>query len=179
MSLKHAILGFLTLHPMSGYDLKTQYFDGSVAYFWPADQSQIYRTLEQMSAAGWIEGELQIQTTRPSRRVYQITAAGLAELKQWLRESRPLPVERISFLVQIYFARHLSKAELLQLLKAQLQLHQERLRAYENIELPQIDEPIMKRQLQFGALTLEYGRRYEQMQIDWLQHCIAQAENFE
>src|SRR5579875_1236367 len=44
MSLTHAILGFLNRQPMTGYDLKTQCFDISVAYFWPADQAQIYRT---------------------------------------------------------------------------------------------------------------------------------------
>lgn len=175
MSLKHAILGFLTLHPMSGYDLKTHYFDGSVAHFWPADQSQIYRTLEQMSAEGWIEGELHIQTTRPSRRVYHITTAGLEELKEWLRESRPLPVERISFLVQIYFARHLEKEELLAILRDQQRLHQERLNHYQAIELPQSDDPVMGRQLFFGGMTLDYGIRHEQMQIEWLAQCIAQV----
>ncbi len=47
MSLKHAILGFLELSPFSGYDLKKA-FDGSVQHFWPADQAQIYRTLNQL-----------------------------------------------------------------------------------------------------------------------------------
>ena len=36
MSLKHAILGFLSLQPMTGYDLKKA-FDQSVRHFWPAN----------------------------------------------------------------------------------------------------------------------------------------------
>jgi PadR family transcriptional regulator, regulatory protein AphA len=47
MSLKYAILGFLSLAPLSGYDLKKS-FDRSLGHLWPADQSQIYRTLSQM-----------------------------------------------------------------------------------------------------------------------------------
>ena len=49
MSLKHAILGFLGYTSLSGYDLKKA-FDGSVQHFWPADQSQIYRPLAQLTA---------------------------------------------------------------------------------------------------------------------------------
>lgn len=179
MSLKHAILGFLTLSPMTGYDLKTQYFDGSVAHFWPADQAQIYRALEQMSQDGWVEAELHVQTARPSRKVYQITPAGTAELKAWLMESRPLPVERRPFLIQFYFARHLSKGELLTLLEDQRHLHQERLAEYQGITLPETDDPIMQRQLRFGGMTLDYGLRYEQMQIEWLTATISQVQRFE
>ena len=51
MSLEYAILGFLKDHPSSGYDLK-KIFDISVRHFWPADQSQIYRTLAQMNNKG-------------------------------------------------------------------------------------------------------------------------------
>ena len=38
MSLKHAILGFLSFAPLTGYDLKKA-FDRSVQHFWPANQS--------------------------------------------------------------------------------------------------------------------------------------------
>ena len=54
MSLKHAILGFLSFKPLSGYDLKKA-FDNSVRHFWPANQSQIYRTLSQMTDEGLVE----------------------------------------------------------------------------------------------------------------------------
>jgi hypothetical protein len=36
----------------------------------------------------------------------------------------------------------------------------------------------MQQQLRFGAMTLDYGRHYEQMQIEWLAAMIAQAEEF-
>lgn len=179
MSLEYAILGFLSLSPMTGYELKTQYFDGSVGHFWPADQAQIYRTLERMSEDGWVESEIQVQTVRPSRKVYHITPVGLEVLKGWLRESRPLSVERRPFLIQFYFARHLTKEELLSLLEDQRRLHQERLAGYEQITLPTTDDPIMTQQLRFGGMTLEYGRLYEQMQIEWFTAVIAQVQQFE
>ena len=51
MSLEYAILGFLNYQPFSGYDLK-KLFDTSVRHFWPADQSQIYRTLARLTEQG-------------------------------------------------------------------------------------------------------------------------------
>ncbi len=177
MSLKYAILGFLTLHPMSGYDLKTQYFDGSVANFWPADQAQIYRTLERLKADGWVESGLEVQTDRPNRKPYHLTEIGRAALVAWLEEGRGISAERRPFLVQLYFARLLSKAQLLRLLNQRLGMHQAQLAQYQALELPQFDDPEMQRQLQFGGFTLDYGLRYAQMQIEWLEATIVFVES--
>jgi DNA-binding PadR family transcriptional regulator len=81
-------LGFLSYKPHSGYDLKAV-FDASVQHFWPADQSQIYRTLSRMEKKSWVEGEVIKQEDRPDRKVYHITPAGRNELREWL--SAPLP----------------------------------------------------------------------------------------
>ena len=75
MSLEYAILGFLNYHPYSGYDLK-KVFDNLVRHFWPADQSQIYRTLSNLIQT-WL-GEMEVieQNDRPDRKVYSITETG-------------------------------------------------------------------------------------------------------
>ncbi len=63
MSLEYAILGFLNYHPYTGYDLK-KIFDTSVRHFWPADQSQIYRTLARLTEIGFAEME-KVPQNRP------------------------------------------------------------------------------------------------------------------
>src|SRR5438093_632739 len=50
MSLRHALLGLLADHPMTGYDL-TRTFDRSLANVWPASHSQIYPELARLSGA--------------------------------------------------------------------------------------------------------------------------------
>ena len=57
MSLKYAILGFLSYKSFSGYDLKKA-FDNSVRHFWSANQSQIYRTLAQLDEEGLVAKEV-------------------------------------------------------------------------------------------------------------------------
>ena len=51
-------------------------FDASVRHFWPADQSQIYRTLSHLADKGLAELEVVEQIDRPDRKVYHITPAG-------------------------------------------------------------------------------------------------------
>jgi len=114
MSLRYVHLGFLSLKPLSGYDLK-RLFDDSVRHFWTADQVQIYRTLGQLADEGLVEVRVIEQEKRPDRKAHRITAAGLVAL-DWLRSPlEPVPV-REPFLLRLFFAGRLPKAEVLPLL---------------------------------------------------------------
>lgn len=173
MSLRHAILGFLQVMPMTGYDLKTQAFDRTVTHFWSAVQQQVYRELDKMADWGWIAYEIEVQTDRPSRKVYHITEAGRAELADWLTQHQPLAQHREAFLIQLFFAAQLSNAQVIALLDAQLAGHRERLATLQQINIPPTDDPYRLRQQTMTKLTLDLGLRMEQMYIDWLTEAIA------
>ena len=169
MSLTHAILGMLRSGPMTGYELKTRCFDGSIAHFWPADQAQIYRTLERMTEQGLVSSRLEIQQTRPNRREYRITEEGGAELDRWLAESQPLPAYRDPFLVQLYFANTLAPDRLDDLLAEQARMHEERLAVYRAIPLPSLEELAGNREHLTARLTLELGLALKQAHLAWIE----------
>lgn len=177
MSLPHAILGFLNIKPMTGYELKTDCFDNSVHHFWPADQAQIYRTLDKLTEQGLVESQIEYQDDRPNRKVYTITEAGRGELTRWLITPQPLPIHREPFLVQLFFAAPLDNNTLITLLKQQLTAHQEQLATYQQIPLPPLDYPAITREWTLQRLTLENGLRSEQMYIDWIESCITVVQN--
>lgn len=177
MSLTHAILGMLQREPMTGYDLKTECFDTSISYFWPADQAQIYRTLDRMSDEGWVESIIEPQEGRPNRKVYSITEAGRQELARWLRSHQPLAADREPFLVQTFFAGQLSNAEIIGLMQQQIVQHQRLLREYDTLDVPLLDQLMTERHEALGRLTLEFGYRYHQMVIDWLNLAIETVRN--
>lgn len=108
MDLRHAILGLLSVRPMSGYDLGRS-FAGSVAHFWHADQSQIYRTLERLAADDAIDTTVVPQDGKPDRKVHALTAAGTRELEQWL--ASPIDPDRPKepFLARLFFAAPLGR----------------------------------------------------------------------
>ena len=101
MSLDHILLGLLR-EPHSGYDLKA-FFDRSLRYFWPAEQSQIYRNLKKLERTGLLRSRMRPSSIGPDRRVYSITKAGRKELVAWLTGGPQFGDERFSYLAQVFF----------------------------------------------------------------------------
>lgn len=172
MSLAHAILGFLQQQERTGYDLKTSCFDQCIAHLWPADQAQIYRTLDKLVEQGWITCTVEIQHDRPNRKVYSVTEAGIAELIRWLQCDQPLPTVREPLLVQLFFASQLPNEAIIQLLEQQQAAHCEKLASCKTISLPTLGDKSASRSLLMQRLVLELVIRREQTYIDWLKTAI-------
>ena len=174
MSLEYAILGFLNYHPSSGYDLK-KIFDTSVQHFWPADQSQIYKTLARLTEQGFVEMEKVAQEDRPDRKVYSITESGRAELLKWLGGPVPMGASRSASLIQVFFAGRLSDAEILAKFEGVAVVLRFLLERYEHI--PDEVEPYRQeinspREHFFWMLTLENGVRSLRAELEWLESVI-------
>ena len=70
MNLDSILLAMLT-EPATGYELKTA-FDQSASHFWPAELSQIYRTLKRLEEAGRLKSRSEPSDRGPDRRVYRL-----------------------------------------------------------------------------------------------------------
>ena len=174
MSLDYAILGFLNYHPYTGYDLK-KIFDSSVQHFWPADQSQIYRTLNRLTEQGFAQMEKVPQEDRPDRKVYHITQAGQAELLQWLSGPPPLGTPRSAPLIQVFFAGQLSDEEVLAKFEGFAALMRGILAQYDQVpdHLGPFQEEIPSpREHFFWLLTLENGIRNMRANLEWAESIV-------
>lgn len=116
MSLEHILLGALD-EPRSGYELK-QWFDEVFAFFWTADQSQIYRTINRMAERGLISGKAAASAIGPDKRVYRTTAKGKVELKNWLKAGPASPAQRTAIYAQLIFLSRMPDADAAQFLAA-------------------------------------------------------------
>ncbi len=179
MSLQHAILGFLAYRPMSGYELKKA-FDNSVRHFWPANQSQIYRTLAQLDDEGFVHKDVVEREDRLDMKIYNITQAGKAELHQWL--STPLPEidNREPFLIQVFFGGSLSDDEIIKLMQVKLKAIEERLTVYAAIHQASKSSPQniqSQRAIFLSLLTLEIGYLSDQASAEWLKSAIQRIKN--
>lgn len=162
MHLKHAILGLLSIAPQSGYDLGRA-FAGSVAHFWHADQSQIYRTLAQLEADGAIETEVIEQTGRPDRRVHSLTPRGRAELDAWLASPLEAQQPKEPFLARLFFAAPLGAEGVGRLLA-----ERERLAAGVLEVLAAIPEPEGGLRAELQAATLRAGIAHAEAELAWI-----------
>jgi PadR family transcriptional regulator AphA len=178
MSLEFAILGFLNYHPYTGYDLK-KIFDTSVRHFWPADQSQIYRTLARLTGQGFAKVEKVPQEDRPDRKVYYITNSGRAELLKWLAGPPPLEEPRSAPLIQVFFASQLSDEEILAKFEGFAAIMREILARYDQIPSqlgPYEQEIPSPREHFFWMLTLDNGIRSMRANLEWAENVIAQIK---
>lgn len=111
MSIKCAMLGFLSWMPMSGYDIKKLFVDSETLY-WSGNNNQIYKTLVELHEEELVTKEVQYQEDHPPRKIYTITDKGRQVLKQWVLSKPELPQIKGSFLVQLAWADQLQTSEL-------------------------------------------------------------------
>lgn len=176
MSLRYALLGFLNLSPMTGYDLKKQ-LDRSTQNFWHAGLNQIYPTLKKMEDEGWITSVVEPQDARPDRVLYHMGETGRQEMMEWLAQPlAELPRGRHAGLLKLFFAGYLERDEALTQLRAQLELHRDQLAAYDEtrrlIAAVAAQEPRLERAAVFWELVRDLGEKNERMYVDWLEKAI-------
>lgn len=162
MRLRHAILGLLSHQPQSGYDLNRA-FTSSVVYFWHADQSQIYRTLDRLEADGAISTQVIPQSGRPDRRLHSLTESGRAELDAWLMSPLEPNTVKDPLLARVFFAARLGHERV----DALLSEAEERFRR-ELEELEAIDIDVVDLDTAMKAAVLRAGIDDTKSQLEWL-----------
>jgi len=179
--LKYILLGGLSYQPLTGYQLK-QFVDSSAKHFWHAQTSQIYRTLDALEKEGLLTSQIQEQDDRPDRRLYQITAAGRADLQLWLtKPMTEIAPTKDALLVRLFFATHLDKETLLMQLRLQRSLHQRQLSLYKN-EIPALidkshqQRPELKLDVLMWDMTRRNGELIEEAYVQWLDETIHRIE---
>lgn len=180
MSLKYALLGFIDVFPdTSGYDLK-KYFEVSVNYYWSATHSQIYRTLDELNAEGFINQRIINQEDKPNRKVYTITENGKNSLVEWLKQPADLPAIRHELLVKLSYAAILPRKDILNLLEHYKQEVLDRLQTYQ-INNQRIVDNYTNGELEkyLWQLCLDSGFIYYRGELEWLEKAITKLKTEE
>ncbi len=131
--LENAVLGLLTLRPMSGYEIK-QLFDKSISFLWRVHMSQIYPALSHLLEAGLVEMDLVPQERKPTKKVYSITRKGRRSLQTWLRVPTRDKGIRDIFPLKVFFARNVERETLLGQIQERLEEAQGKLALYQDME---------------------------------------------
>jgi PadR family transcriptional regulator AphA len=117
MSIQHAILGFLSWRPFTGYELKKLFAD-ALSFHWSGNNNQIYGSLVELHKSEAVTIEVQQQEKLPARKLYTITDKGRTELRGWLLSEPELPAFRSLAHIQLAWAEGLSDEELDSMLAA-------------------------------------------------------------
>jgi DNA-binding PadR family transcriptional regulator len=172
-TLGFAILAVLARGERSGYDIAMA-MRRPIGYFWTAGHSQIHPELGKLAAAGLVGHETRHGPGPQGKKVYHLTAEGMAELRSWVTEPPRERPARDELVLKTY-AAWLAEAGLVrQMFADRLASHEAQLAEYERQEaslgeVPAVGDPT------FGNYaTLRCGIGYERHRAEWCKWMIAQ-----
>lgn len=164
-----AVLGILSFdEELSGYDVK-RWADQSLAYFyWAPSHSQIYAELRRLESLGLANSRVEQTHAAKSRRLYAVTDAGRARMREWADEIAPESVVlKHPVLLRVWAAHNGQLSRLRGVLEEHRRDATDRAeRAAAHAEHA-ADVPAWR----FSSLALEWSARYyrdEAERIDWL-----------
>lgn len=180
MSLSHGLLGLLNYTDMTGYEL-AKTFNDSLCFFWQAQTSQIYRELNKLEKQGLLSSRIQLQTDKPNKRIYSITEAGKAQLKQWLESAMPdeMAPTRSEVLLRLFFSAQRSTEENIAALKHIVASYQKQISALRETA-GVIDQykavARSEKDLLYWTFTADFGLAHSEMVVAWAEKCIKRLE---
>ena len=169
----YTLLGYLSITPMSGYDLTTA-IHRSVAQFWPVSKSQIYKELPRLEADGFITGTDVSQQLLPDKRVYETTIAGLAEFDRWLAEDDlPPMMARLPELLKLFFGHRMGDNAIRSMLVAERASQTAANARFEAVIAHLDAEPTAR----YVRATARYGLITGKAYIEWVDETLADLDH--
>ena len=151
--------------PRTGYGL-LKHFEQSLAYAWPASHSQIYPELAKLLAEGLIrEGEPLPRGGRP----YELTDAGLAEVRTWLRDTEPSRTVRSEASLRLFFLWLLEDDDAEAYLRGEAERARTLLAELEKIA--EQEDPDSPKTRAYG-IALELGLRTTRARLEWADWAV-------
>ena len=167
-----SLLGFLHDGPLTGAALYRT-AESRIGDFWSLTRSQVYRELEAMTSAGFVDAG-----SRGPReaRTFTITRVGRAAFRSWAELDPEPETIRFPLLLLVGLGQHLPPARLRAHLVAHREVHAARLATYAAIRDHAADraglaaegtaDPSPERR-PFAMATLAFGLAYEAAVLDW------------
>ncbi|MGF1474702.1 MAG: PadR family transcriptional regulator [Geminicoccaceae bacterium] len=115
MDTKTLCLGVLTEGARSGYEIK-KCLETNFRHFFAASFGSIYPALAELERSGFVLAEDIVQSGKPDKRVYTLTADGLNRLREELASEPPKHKVRSEFLLLMYYAHLLPEDRLSEIL---------------------------------------------------------------
>ncbi|MBB5339072.1 PadR family transcriptional regulator [Tunturiibacter gelidoferens] len=177
-STPNALLGLLSLRPMSGYDIR-QMVAQSIGHFWSESYGQIYPGLKRLAAAGLIEKKTERNKGKPDRNLYSLTAEGRERLQEWLKIPVSEEVARNELLLKLFFGAHVSTSVNREHVISNMEFHQRALKVYtataKQLRRDEANDP----NLPYWLMTLNYGRHYSIAMSKWCRETLAELDEIE
>jgi PadR family transcriptional regulator AphA len=174
----HALLGLLSIEPMSGYDIR-QFIPQSIGHFWSESYGQIYPTLRRLTEEGLVERNTETSASRPDRHVYTLTEAGRDRLATWLELPARRTPPRNELLLKLFFGAHAPTSISREHVQLFLEERQQALGIFlataESLRRDDANDP----NLPFWLIALNCGRHTTLASISWAKETLEELDRID
>jgi DNA-binding PadR family transcriptional regulator len=163
--VRQPLLALLAKEPAHGYELKLA-LEQTFGQAYPSPNiGQIYVTLKRLEQDGLVRSEDVEQTTRPNKRVYELTPAGREALRAWVNEPSDGPRVRDEFFIKLILAPMAGLADRMELMNTQRRHYLGIMRNLTELQADADPADVPARLLIEGAIL------HLQADLDWLERC--------
>lgn len=166
-----ALLGLLSMGPMSGYDIRAL-IPESIGHFWSESYGQIYPGLKRLAGDGLVEKKTERQKGRPDRHLYSLTEEGREELGEWLRLPVVGEVPRNELLLKLFFGMQVPASVSREHVEAELAKHRALLARYGAVAKALEREHGNDPDLPYWLMTLSFGRHTSNATVKWCEETL-------
>ena len=179
-TLGYALLGLLARESLTGYELTARMRE-RIGFFWGARHSQIYPELAKLEDRGFAVHRAVEQEGRPDKKVYSVSGAGMAALREWAGAPAGERPTRDELTLKAYSLWAAEPGRAASMFREQERRHRERLAEYERIRdwmegewEEELRDPATPEFASYA--TLRRGLGYEREYAEW---CGWLAESIE
>jgi DNA-binding PadR family transcriptional regulator len=170
-----AVLGVLSFPAeadLSGYDVKS-WADRSLRFFYTSPaMSQVYRELKQLESVGYLTSYLVPQDELRNKRLYRITEAGRAAVREWAAAPALPPVIKHAAMLRVWLGHLLGLEQLRAVLLAHIE-YAERMRA----EATELERSAHRQKLwPHPELALRWSTRYYESEAELARGLLKDLE---
>ena len=172
---RYAILGMLSICPMSGYDIKKT-IEESISNFWRESYGQIYPILKKSIAEHLVTKTVERQPGKPDRHVYELTQKGRQELQRWLSEAVVPKVQRNEFLLKLFFGEEVTATTNLKHVEKYREMQLRLLEKYAALEKEIKSKYRGDPNSSYWLMTLQYGKSTSNALVKWCDQTLVKLK---
>jgi DNA-binding PadR family transcriptional regulator len=163
-----AVLGALSIRPMTGYALREQILS-TLGHFWSESFGQIYPALAQLERQDLVERKV----SGSGSSNFAVTPAGLARLRELLAEPPQVAKPRNGVLLRLFFGRQLGPERCRELVRERREAAVRSLAELGRARAEVEADPSLGEQADYILLTVSAGEHSARSAIAWADEALA------
>ncbi len=173
---KYAVLGFLSMQPASGYEIKKMMAE-TTGHFWREGDSAIYPILKLLLDQKMVTCQADDQESNRPKKIYTITNKGLDALKHWLLADTEPYQSRNEFMLKVYFGWNVDREATLEHIKKIKSDTLKAVKKFNEIQTRFENPKKMKSDKLHRFLTLRAGIVLSEASLEWCDEAIQLLED--